>query len=49
MKRAQIARHRLTWLVLPLIMAATIASALMVKPKDELRNEALPAFETVSR
>ncbi|MEM9839292.1 MAG: hypothetical protein AAF830_09065 [Pseudomonadota bacterium] len=35
MKRAQLHRHRVTWIILPLLMAATIVGALMVKPSPE--------------
>ena len=43
MKRHQINRHRLTWLVLPLVMLATIIGAVMVKPTpDATLNDALP-------
>jgi len=45
MKRGQMNRHRLLWLILAPVMAVTIVSALMVKPGEGSGgSEALPAF-----
>lgn len=43
MKRTQIMRHRLTWLIIPVVMATTIVFSLMVKPDGMPMNERLPA------
>lgn len=45
MKRRQIQRHRLTWLLLLPVLAVTIISALMVKPAEDAGvSDRMPSF-----
>lgn len=49
MKRAQIQRHRLMWLLMIPALAATIVAGLMVKSSGEVpANDTLPSFLTES-
>ena len=42
MKRAQMRRHQLTWIILAPVLAAVIASALMVKIDPDAVRQNLP-------
>ena len=47
MKRAQMKRHQLIWIVMIPALAAIIGAALMVKPSGEApTNDSLPSFLT---
>ncbi|MEM1379559.1 MAG: hypothetical protein AAGH41_02935 [Pseudomonadota bacterium] len=49
MKRAQINRHRLTWLIMGPVLFSLIAAAVMVRPaEDDATNGVLPTFLTQS-